>query len=61
MFELKKEEYANKTFRLPVSLIKELSRVAQKTGVSVNSLVVQCCNYALQEINFREESKKEDK
>lgn len=52
MFEVKKEEYVNKTFRLPVTLVNELSSVAQKSKVSVNELVVQCCKYALQEIKF---------
>ena len=62
MFEVKKEDYVNKTFRLPVTLVDELSEVAQKTKVSMNELVLQCCKYALQEISFpdavEEKSKK---
>ena len=54
MFEVKKEEYVNKTFRLPVTLVNELSEVAQKTRVSMNELVLQCCKYALKEIKFPE-------
>ena len=55
MFEVKKEEYVNKTFRLPVTLVEELSEVAQKTRVSMNELVLQCCKYALKEIKFPED------
>ncbi len=47
MFEVKKEEYANKTFRMPVSLIRKLEEVAQREKVSLNNLVVQCCEYSL--------------
>lgn len=52
MFDVKKTEMANKTFRLPVELIKRLEMVAQQKGVSVNNLVLQCCQYALD--NLRE-------
>ena len=61
MFEVKKEEYVNKTFRLPSTLVNDLAEVAQRTKVSVNELVVQCCRYALQEINFPEESDSDTK
>lgn len=47
MFYVKKPEMANKTFRLPVELIKRLETVAQEKGVSMNNLVLQCCEYAL--------------
>ncbi|MEL7655973.1 MAG: toxin-antitoxin system HicB family antitoxin [Bacillota bacterium] len=47
MFDVKKPEVANKTFRLPVELIKRLEMVAQEKGVSMNNLVLQCCEYAL--------------
>lgn len=47
MFRVEKTEYANKTFRLPVELIQKLERLAQDEQVSMNQLVIQCCNYAL--------------
>lgn len=50
MFEVQKEEYVNKTFRMPVSLIKELETLAQKEKVSLNNLVVQCCKYSLENL-----------
>jgi predicted HicB family RNase H-like nuclease len=51
LFEVKKPEMANKTFRLPVELIKRLEVVAQEKGVSMNNLVLQCCEYALDNLN----------
>ena len=47
MFEVKKEEYINKTFRMPVSLVRKLEEVAQREKVSLNNLVMQCCEYSL--------------
>ena len=47
MFEIDKNETINKTFRLPIDLSKKLQKVAQEQGISMNNLVVQCCEYAL--------------
>lgn len=47
MFEVQKEEYINKTFRMPVDLVNELEKLAQKEKVSLNNLIVQCCKYSL--------------
>lgn len=47
MFTVKKVEMVNKTFRLPTDLVKRLATVAQAQGVSMNNLVTQCCEYAL--------------
>ncbi|MBQ7336855.1 MAG: toxin-antitoxin system HicB family antitoxin [Clostridia bacterium] len=47
MFEIKKPEYINKTFRLPSDLVKKMEVLAQEKQVSLNNLVVQCCEYAL--------------
>ena len=53
MFEVKQsDEMVNKTFRLPVPLLEELTKVAEQEKVSVNNLVRQCCEYAL--ANMRE-------
>ena len=51
MFDVKKPEMINKTFRLPLSLVKRLQEVAQKKDVSLNNLVGQCCEYALENLN----------
>lgn len=50
MFDVKKPEMVNKTFRLPLELVKQLEIIAQQNGVSMNNLVLQCCKYALDNI-----------
>ena len=47
MFKIEKPEMINKTFRLPAELVERLQTVAQNQGVSLNNLVKQCCEYAL--------------
>jgi len=46
-FKIEKTEYVNRTFRITKELSERLSRTAQKENISMNELVVQCCNYAL--------------
>lgn len=48
---MKKLEMTNKTFRMPVELVEQLSKVAQQKKVSLNSLIVQCCEYALENLS----------
>lgn len=50
MFKITKPEYTNKTFRMPVELVAELERLAQEKEISLNQLVIQCCNYALENL-----------
>lgn len=50
MFKVTKPEYTNKTFRMPNDLVMQLENVAQEKGVSLNQLVVQCCKYALENL-----------
>lgn len=48
MFKIQQnEQMVNKTFRLPPRLVEELTRVAAEEKISVNNLVRQCCEYAL--------------
>lgn len=56
MFEVKKREYINKTFRMPIELVRILEKVAQEKDVSLNNLVVQCCEYALDNIDTQSAS-----
>ncbi len=51
MFRIKKTEYTNKTFRLPTELVKKMEALAQNKQVSLNNLVVQCYEYALENID----------
>lgn len=46
-FEVKKQEFVNRTYRITKELAEELSRVAQEENISVNELVVQSCQFAL--------------
>lgn len=46
-FRIRKEEYVNRTFRLPKELVDKLAVAAQGAGISMNELVVQSCEYAL--------------
>ena len=55
MFKVKKTEHINKTFRLPVCLVEKMESLAQNKGVSLNNLVIQCCEYALENIEQTEE------
>jgi predicted HicB family RNase H-like nuclease len=50
MFDVKKPEKVNKTFSMPLSLIKRLQEVAQAKDVSLNYLVIRCCEYALEDM-----------
>ena len=49
-FEIKKQEYVNKTFRITRELSDRLAVTAQQEGVSVNELVVQSCEFALEHL-----------
>ncbi len=51
MFKIKKTEHINKTFRLPVNLVEKMESLAQSRGVSLNNLIVQCCEYALDNLD----------
>ncbi len=54
MFKVKKQEYINKTFRMPVEMIKEMEVLAQSKEISLNQLVIQCCKYALDDLEEQE-------
>lgn len=54
MFRVEKTEYSNKTFRFPNKLLKSLERLAQQKNVSLNQLVIQCCQYALDNLDEEE-------
>ena len=57
MFKVSKPEMVNKTFRMPVELIVKLNVVAQTQKVSLNNLVCQCCEYALDNLSESKEYK----
>lgn len=47
MFVVKKNESSNKTIRMSNDLIERLEQVAREKDVSFSQLVIQCCEYAL--------------
>ena len=47
MFVVKKNESSNKTIRMPNELINKLEKIAYEKDISFNQLVIQCCEYAL--------------
>ena len=51
MFKVEKPEMINKTFRLPMELVQRLQKIAQEKDVSLNNLVMQCCEYALKHLD----------
>ncbi len=48
MFKIQKGyDSVSKSFRLPVELVDKLEELAYKNNLSLNQLVIQCLNYAL--------------
>lgn len=47
MFQIKKAQRSNKTIRMPDDLIDRLQKLADQNNISFNQLVVQCCEYAI--------------
>ena len=58
MFKVNKPEMVNKTFRMPAELVERLNKVAQSQKVSLNNLVCQCCEYALDNLSEQKEESK---
>ena len=44
-------ESVNKTFRIPVHVVEQLEYLAGKYNTSVNKIVIQCLEYALENIS----------
>ncbi len=53
-FHIKRQEYSNRTFRFPVELLEELNTLASNKNLSLNQIVVQCCEYALKNLDDNE-------
>lgn len=50
-FYIKKQEYSNRTLRFPVELLDELNQYASNKNISLNQLVIKCCEYAMKNID----------
>ena len=49
-FRIEKEEYVNKTFRLEKKLVDQMEGICNEKNISLNKLVVQCIEYALENL-----------
>ncbi len=52
-----KPESVSKTFKLPKHLVEELDKIAYKNNISLNRLVIQCLNFAFDNIDTEESNK----
>lgn len=50
MFEIQNQQKSNKTIRMPDELIDRLQTIADQNNISFNQLVVQCCEYAINDM-----------
>ena len=53
-FHIKKQEYSNIILRFPVELLEELNVIATSKNISLNQLVVKCCEYAMKNFDDKE-------
>ncbi len=53
MLKIRKEysDYLTKTFRIPAEIINQLESLAQTYNTSMNKVVIQCLEYALDNIS----------
>ncbi len=49
-FMIKKPTSSNRTIRMPDALIEKIAKLAADQDVSFNQVVVQCCEYALENL-----------
>lgn len=46
----------SKSFRLPVELVDKLDKLAYENNLSLNQLVIQCLNFALENLDNEEKN-----
>ena len=49
-FIIKKPTSSNRTIRMPDTLIEKISKIASEQDVSFNQVVVQCCEFAIENL-----------
>lgn len=59
MFKIQKgySSHVSKTFRLPEELVEKLDKLAFENDLSLNALVIQCLNYALDDMEEKPDEK----
>ena len=60
MFKVKRVSQSNRTVRLPDELIDRLNEIATEANISFNRLVVQCCEYALDNLVLTNEDEDDE-
>lgn len=62
MFKIEKGyDAVTKTFRLPADMVEELEQIAQQNKISLNKLVIQSLQYALDNIDTNSTDDSDDK
>ncbi len=46
-FIIKKPTSSNRTIRMPDTLIEQISQIATEQEISFNQVVIQCCEFAI--------------
>ena len=49
-FRIEKDEVVNKTIRMKITMIDEITTLATANNISFNALVVQMCKFALENL-----------
>ncbi len=49
-FIIKKPTCSNRTIRMPDTLIEKIAKLAGEKDISFNQVVIQCCEYALENL-----------
>ncbi len=49
-FIIKKPSSSNRTIRMPDTLIEKITKLASEKNVSFNQIVIQCCEYAIENL-----------
>lgn len=52
-FKVEREEFVNKTFRIPKPVIDKMSEICNQKNVSLNKLVIMCIEYALNDMESK--------
>ena len=48
--KIEKEEYVNKTFRLNVKLVRQMEKICDAKGISLNKFVDICVRYSIENL-----------
>ena len=58
MFEIKKrDDYIARTIRFPADILDRLKKVSLEHGISLNELIIQSAEYALEHLKKDDENK----